>query len=378
MPVSESGGTPQARHDWMPADTDGPAADAAPREYKFIFTGSAGEYFRIWIVNLLLTIVTLGIYAAWAKVRTRRYFYAATHLDGQNFDYLADPMAILRGNLIVAAGIIAFIASDLFKPGLGGAVVLLFYLLVPYLVYLSLRFNAHNSAYRNIRFRFLGTAGDSYKVYLGLALLIPLTLGLIFPLWAFHKKRYFYDNLAYGGTGSRFNGLPGFFYIKYLLAGLMGLSIPLIFVLLNGLLIGLTVSTPGDGADNIGQLGFMIVVYMLFVYGVIVVIGSLIQQFLYVRLNNYCLNQTRIGSLSLKGTMEVGEMLYIRLTNILAIVFTLGLAIPWAKVRRARYILTHISVVTAGSLSDFAAAVEAEAPALGESATDIFDIEFGL
>ena len=28
---------------------------------RFEFTGKGWEYFRIWIVNLLLTIVTLGI-----------------------------------------------------------------------------------------------------------------------------------------------------------------------------------------------------------------------------------------------------------------------------------------------------------------------------
>jgi uncharacterized membrane protein YjgN (DUF898 family) len=39
----------------------------------FEFRGTGGEYFRIWIVNLLLTILTLGIYSAWAKVRQLRY-----------------------------------------------------------------------------------------------------------------------------------------------------------------------------------------------------------------------------------------------------------------------------------------------------------------
>ncbi|MFB1034562.1 MAG: DUF898 family protein, partial [Sinobacterium sp.] len=33
------------------------------------FLGKTGEFFSIWIVNLLLTIVTLGIYSAWATVR---------------------------------------------------------------------------------------------------------------------------------------------------------------------------------------------------------------------------------------------------------------------------------------------------------------------
>lgn len=41
----------------------------------FRFTGNGREYFRIWIVNTLLTILTLGIYSAWAKVRKKRYIY---------------------------------------------------------------------------------------------------------------------------------------------------------------------------------------------------------------------------------------------------------------------------------------------------------------
>ncbi|MDR1854861.1 MAG: DUF898 domain-containing protein, partial [Azoarcus sp.] len=50
-----------------------PAADEAVVEHRLQFTGSGGEYFRIWIVNLLLSILTLGIYSAWAKVRREQY-----------------------------------------------------------------------------------------------------------------------------------------------------------------------------------------------------------------------------------------------------------------------------------------------------------------
>ena len=58
-----------------------------PRNLKFEFTGSGSEYFRIWIVNTLLTVVTLGIYSAWAKVRRLRYFYGSTQLAGSTFEY---------------------------------------------------------------------------------------------------------------------------------------------------------------------------------------------------------------------------------------------------------------------------------------------------
>jgi hypothetical protein len=55
--------------------------EKTPAATPFQFTGRAGEFFKIWIVNVLLTIVTLGIYSAWAKVRTTGYFYSHTRLD---------------------------------------------------------------------------------------------------------------------------------------------------------------------------------------------------------------------------------------------------------------------------------------------------------
>ena len=66
-------------------DQGRPAAPRPPDEYRLQFTGSGADYFRIWIVNLFLTIVTLGIYAAWAKVRTRQYFYSHTLCAEEHF-----------------------------------------------------------------------------------------------------------------------------------------------------------------------------------------------------------------------------------------------------------------------------------------------------
>ena len=75
-----------------------PDAPAASLRNTLRFGGSAGEYFKIWIVNLALTIVTLGIFSAWAKVRSRRYFNGNTFLGDHNFDYHGQPLRILIGN----------------------------------------------------------------------------------------------------------------------------------------------------------------------------------------------------------------------------------------------------------------------------------------
>jgi len=40
----------------------------------FEFHGTTGEFFRIWIVNMMLSIVTLGMYSAWAKSKNPKIF----------------------------------------------------------------------------------------------------------------------------------------------------------------------------------------------------------------------------------------------------------------------------------------------------------------
>src|SRR5437868_4613813 len=68
--------------------------------HNFEFRGSGGEFFRIWIVNIALTLVTLGFYSAWAKVPPRRYFYGNIFVAGHSFDYHASPVRILIGRMI--------------------------------------------------------------------------------------------------------------------------------------------------------------------------------------------------------------------------------------------------------------------------------------
>ena len=81
-----------------------------------IIHGRGGEYFGIWAINLLLSIATLGIYSAWAKVRRLRYFYGNTVVDGHALDYHANPIAILKGRLVAAAIIGGFYLAERVYP----------------------------------------------------------------------------------------------------------------------------------------------------------------------------------------------------------------------------------------------------------------------
>ncbi|WP_419905223.1 DUF898 family protein [Kiloniella sp.] len=86
---------------------------------KFKFSGNANEWFGIWIVNLLLSIMTIGIYSAWAKVRRRKYFANHTYVADRNFDYHATGKQILIGRLIIIGVYILFNIVLIAAPTIG-------------------------------------------------------------------------------------------------------------------------------------------------------------------------------------------------------------------------------------------------------------------
>lgn len=166
-------------------------SDAMHEEcYPIEFTGNAGEYFRIWIANLALTIVTLGIYSARAKVRKKRYFYGNTLIAGEPFEYRGNPVSILKGRAIAVVLLGLNYALSRFYPLLYIPFLVLLAAAVPWLLCRSYAFNAHNSAYRNIAFGFTGRYREALKVIIGMALLIPLTLGLIYPYYKMRQLRF--------------------------------------------------------------------------------------------------------------------------------------------------------------------------------------------
>ena len=74
--------------------------ESTPRHAAVKFHGEGKTYFGIWLTNLLLTILTFGIYGAWAKVRTQQFMLGSIEMDGHRLRYHAKPMQILVGRLI--------------------------------------------------------------------------------------------------------------------------------------------------------------------------------------------------------------------------------------------------------------------------------------
>ncbi|MFZ3120918.1 MAG: DUF898 family protein, partial [Variovorax sp.] len=142
-------------------DIDTPAGQR-PERHPIGFTASGSEYFRIWIVNLLLIVVTLGLYLPWARVRKLRYFHANTWVDGDALGFHGEPAKMLRGTLIAAAFLIVYSVGSHFSGWAALLAALAFIGLWPALFRASMRFRLANTSWRGLRFRFTGDTAGAY------------------------------------------------------------------------------------------------------------------------------------------------------------------------------------------------------------------------
>ena len=354
------GGNPYAY-----ADSQVPDA-AGIQRHEIEFTASAGEYFRIWIVNLALTIVTLGIYSAWAKVRKKRYFYGHTLIDGDSFDYRAQPLSILKGRIIAVVLFGAYSLAGQFSPVLAGSFTLVLVFAMPWLVVRSLAFNAHNSAYRNIRFSFRGRYGEMLKLLIGGGLLVMLSLGIGYPYIKARMIAFAARYHAYGTTS---------FALREITRPLYGIYIKALGLLIVGS-AGAAIAAGSLGVFTNMSSGMSagFPVFVIAIYAVYLMVYS----YLNARTTNATWNALEIGPLSFESTLGARQLAGIYLVNMVAILFTLGLATPWAVVRTMRYRAQHTTALAAGGLASFVAAEANNLNATGEEVGEMFDVDFSL
>jgi uncharacterized membrane protein YjgN (DUF898 family) len=335
----------------------------------FVFSGSASEYFRIWAVNTALSIVTLGVYSAWAKVRRMRYFYAHTTVDGSGFGYHASPVAILKGRLFMAAVFAALVGTQALSPVLGQVVSLLFAVASPALLVRAVLFRNANTSYRGVRFGFTGTWSDAWSAYVWPGALAMFTLGLGAPYAFFKTREFLVQNATYGSA--RFQLLADWtsFYPMFWRSLLLffGALIPAFAILMASFLL-LASTDPA--------LAAAIISYEILI--LLAACGGIAYTHFRTAATNLVWNTTLLGDHRFVSSLRTREMLSIYVVNIVAIIATIGLAIPWARIRLAKYCAEHLTLVPDGPLESFVAGEIDQAPAAASELADAFGFDLGI
>jgi uncharacterized membrane protein YjgN (DUF898 family) len=379
------------------------------------FTGSGSEYFRIWIVNLLLTLVTLTLYWPFARARRMAYFQNNTLVGGDPLGFHADPWKMFRGYLVMLALGLGYWGVSNFVPELSWVPFIVLMVLWPALWRASLQFRLRNTSWRGVRMAFEGdlksaylamlpfflpgltfvlsfpflepeadVVSDTEKIFLTISGVVTLAFFLLMPwLWT-RLKRYQHGGYAFAQERTTLHLGAGSFYLLFLKA--IGLTLLVLLLSMAGLaaVLALTVgldavkfalSGSGEGA-GLNAIILMISFIAAFVY---LVIPLVLVPYMAARTQNLLWTNTRSEQLAFQSQLRFRSLFKVTLLNWFLIVITLGLYWPFAKVRAARVKLEAMAVEVEGDVDLWLArAQRQDKGVLGDAAGDFFGMDMGL
>lgn len=377
-----------------------PPSSRAIRHLAIKFTGTGSEYFRIWIVNLLLLMLTLGFYWPWAKVRRLRYFWGNTLIDGDPLAFHGEAGQMFKGWLLVGVFFLLYNWASNFSPVAGLVAFVALAALWPALWRSSMRFRMANTSWRGLRMRFVGSTRDAYVALLPsflfalpllvVALWLPgeeepaapawvpwslaasLALVVLTTPWVFWRlKSYQHQHLVIGPLQTDFRvGVRQFYLLAFK---------PLVLVLFVAALLTAAMMLAGGLSLDKPSMSRWIPLLPLFVLLFYLVFFLGLGPWWTTRFQNLVWTKTGNGRMRFISRLGFRSMLWLSIKNAVLLALTLGLYWPFAKVAMARLRLEAVHIRSVIDLGELLAA-ESEQPqeAAGEAAGDFFGLDVGL
>jgi len=290
---------------------------------------------------MLLTVVTLGIYNFWGRVRVRRYLLSETEFEGDRFAYHGTGKELLIGFLKAVAvfGIPVLFLN--FLPGLlrGGAAItvvstLLLYglilVFIPVAIVGALRYRLSRTSWRGIRLSLRSPTLEFVKLFVIGSVLTVVTLGFYSPFFAARRYGFLVSHAYFGNRKFDFDGQGRDLFRSYLLALLLTLP-------------------------TFGLCWFW---YL-------------------AKKQNYLLDHTSLGGARFRAAFTGGGLFLLFLTNMLLVIVTLSLAAAWVVVRTIRFTFEYVTLE--GPLDLAAIVQEAQAaPVTGEGLAGFLDTDLDV
>jgi uncharacterized membrane protein YjgN (DUF898 family) len=307
-------------------------------KYSLTFSGTAKELFALVTKSIFMTCVTLGFFNPWARTEFRRFYYQNLEILGHRLRYHGTAKELMRGYLIVL-GVYIFSFFPLkiattFSYGFGSYVIYIYGTLVvlswPLITIASSRYQLSRTSYRGIYFS-MHQISKKYALwyYAG----IPLTLlsaSFFYPIWQnilfsirINATSWGSAKFSYSGT----NKNAFYIYLKY----------------------------------------FFVIVFS---FG----IGYFWYQ---AARDRFRAENSNLNELKLNYKIVGTEYLLMFLLKIITLPYTLGLAYPWLKIYKIRFVLRKLQLT--GQIEYIQITNQhSTASAAGDAWSNIMDISVGI
>ncbi|AWV97337.1 YjgN family protein [Arcticibacterium luteifluviistationis] len=343
----------------------------------FNFTGNGKDLFIIRLVNLMLSLVTLGLYYPWAKAKTLKYLYSETQLDEEPFTFHGTGKEMFKGFIKIMAIILFlyFLPTLVSLSGASGSLVIVatlitfigFMVLIPLAIHGTVRYRMSRTSYRGIHFGYRGSLKELSKLYYWNLFLAIITLGIYVPWMTINLRGYVISNIRYGSKEFNYYRDGGELFLINLKYGFISFFV----VMVMGFILG-DFFAPASGfeKDFLYKIG-------VFYVGMLLTI-LLVQGFYKKDVFNFHFNRTSISDNSehrFYGMMDNSEVFTFLIKNVPLLLFTVGIAWPWVQTNLLRMVFYNLQIDGTLNLSDVEQTETAFTDASGEDLGDFLDID---
>lgn len=346
----------------------------------FEFDGNWREFAPIAFTNLLLTIVTLGVYTFWARTRERRYLWSRTRFIDDRLEWTGTGLELFIGYVmafvifLVPLGLLQFTLQALAIRGEDGLAALLFVViycaflyLIGFAVYRAMRYRLSRTYWHGIR----GGSDDQgfgYAVsHLWKTIVGSLVLGLLVPWAMVNLWNERWNRMSFGPheftSGARVsNSLMGRYMLYYLMPIVVFIGGAIAFAFLRPSL--------GSSPEQI-QLSVIVAIALGYI-GFFVVLGLIALTF-YAAYFREVVGNLSLGGLEFEFDARTKDWLMLFIVNVALVVATLGIGVIFLGYRNWAFFVRHMQAYGTLNLDDFTQS-STRAPRQGEGLLDAFDV----
>lgn len=310
------------------------------KRYSLAFHGKGWDYFKVIIVNYILTILTFGLYYPWAKAADLKYLYSQTSLEGSRFVFSGTGKEMFKGfikafGIFILLYVILFASIRLQYPGVG---LTIFYaglfLLMPFAIHGSYKYRMSRSSWRGIRFGYRGDLKELIKMMFKGYFFSIFTFGIYSFWFSIDLRKYILGHIRFGDMKLSWNG-EVWEFIKIFLKGYL----------------------------------LLFVTFGIYIF------------WFEKNLMNFYINHLEIKDknnqkINFKSNIRGSKWLFISITNLLIIIFTFGLGFAWAMTRTLNFIISNIELTGNIDLDNIQQTEQEYKNAMGEDTADALDMDF--
>ncbi len=360
------------------SDKESDNSDLFPVHHP-IFWGRGRTLFGIFMVNTFFTLLTLGLYSFWGRVRIRQFLSSQTSFAHARFSYHGTPQELLKGwsKAFLVFGLpYAFLSlvpllgdqiPTWIPNALAGTMALCF---IPVAVVGSHRYRLSRTSLGTIRFSFRGRVKEYMKIWVVGSVLTLLTAGIYYPFFENARRKFLVAHTYFGNRPFTYSGRGSGLLRIYVTSLAFSLIIMVTLIGIHAGPDGLSILAqwPSDGWRDL-------LFNSLFITGLLTLL--LPWFYLQVSKQRYQWNHSDFGDAHFQFSASTWNLMELRLTNFLMLILTFGLAWPWVQVRNLQFLYYHLSLQ--GPLDFQRIEQEAlDASPTGEELAGYFDAGFDL